>query len=387
MSMWKDSLVKSFEGIETPFYYYDMEVLNENLNRLRAASEKFNYKVHYAFKANTNTKIVSAIRDHGFGADCVSGNEVQYALDNGFSTKSITFAGVGKSDAEIALGIDANIFCFNVESIQELEVINEISKKKNKVTSVAIRINPNFSANTHEFITTGTEDNKFGVSHRDFEKLMEAYANLENVRIDGLHFHIGSQITDMEVFKGLTEKVNQIIEWFYSKGMKFGHLNLGGGLGVNYENPDEDSTTDFESYFQVFADYLQIDSDVEIHFELGRSLVADCGSLISRVLYIKPSENTNFAIIDAGMTELIRPALYRAQHKIENIVSKGVEINYDVVGPICESSDFFGKKLMMPETKRGDFIAVRSTGAYGEVMASRYNMRTPAKAYYSDELQ
>lgn len=378
--------IEKFRGIETPFYYYDLELLSKTLEVISNESSKRNYKIHYALKANSNDRILKLISAAGLGADCVSGNEIIKAENTGFNNAEIVFAGVGKSDKEIITALEYNISCFNIESKQELEVINSIADSMNKVAKIAIRINPNIDANTHRYITTGLEENKFGINTWDLPQLVKLISSQKNIKLIGLHFHIGSQITDLTVFKGLCTRINEIQKWFYEHNFYFKYLNVGGGMGINYENPDEELVPDFSSYFEVFEKFLDLRPELEVHFEIGRAIVGQCGSLISKVLYIKEGVNTNFAIIDAGMTEMIRPALYQSFHKIENLTSRGNEKRYDVVGPICESSDTFAKFILLPETKRGDLIAIRSTGAYGEVMSSRYNLRDKVKSYFSDLL-
>jgi diaminopimelate decarboxylase len=351
------------------------------------------YHIYYALKANPHPKILKLIKTANFGADCVSGNEVKRAVECGFKPNEIVFAGVGKNDKEINYALEKNIFCFNVESVQELQIINELAKTKNITAKVALRINPNVDADTHKYITTGLEENKFGINPIELDDVLNELINLSNIDLIGLHFHIGSQIQDLTPFKNLCLRVNEINNWFISKGYQLPHINLGGGLGINYQEPDTHAIVDFESFFNVFKQFLQLQPQQHIHFELGRCIVAQCGSLISRVLYIKNGINTNFAILDAGITELIRPALYHAYHKIENITANSLNSissqnsisknKYDVVGPICESSDYFGKAVSLPDTKRGDLIAIRSTGAYGEVMSSRYNLRDDVKSVFN----
>jgi len=377
---------KKFNSLETPFYYYDLELLKKTLGELTKESSKRNFKIHYALKANSNDRILKLINDAGLGADCVSGNEITKAIAIGFKNDEIVFAGVGKSDQEIKTALENNIFCFNVESMQELEIINSISKAANKVAPIAIRINPNIDANTHHYITTGLEENKFGINTWQLPEMLDKIPSLKNVKLIGLHFHIGSQITDLNVFKGLCIRINEIQKWFDEHNVQIKNINVGGGLGINYESPEVELIPDFNSYFNVFKKLLELRHEQEVHFEIGRAIVGQCGSLISRVLYVKEGINTNFAILDAGMTELIRPALYQAYHKIQNLSSTGNEKRYDVVGPICESSDTFAKFILLPETKRGDLITIRSTGAYGEVMASNYNLRDKIKSYFSDEI-
>lgn len=378
--------IEKFKALETPFYYYDMELLKETLEVIKAESGKYGYHVHYAVKANANPRILAAIAAQGLGADCVSGGEVQAALDAGFPADKVVFAGVGKADWEINLGLDRDIFCFNVESLAELEIINELAAAKGKVARVALRINPEVDAHTHAKITTGLKENKFGINLSLLGKVLDAMASMKSVRLIGIHTHIGSQITDMSAFRNLAIRMNEIQEELESRGVQVENLNFGGGLGIDYYHPNHLPIPAFDNYFAVFKKLLKLRPGQQVHFEPGRSVVAQCGSLISRVLYVKEGEVKKFAILDAGFTELIRPAMYDAYHRIENISSdEEVEV-YDVVGPICESSDVFGKGMELNRVHRGDFIALRSAGAYGEVMASQYNCRRLPKAYYSDQL-
>ena len=376
--------VDKLGAIQTPFYFYDLNVLRATLNEIN--QHKGSFKVHYAMKANVNTQVLATIKNAGLGADCVSGGEVQAALDAGIPASEVVFAGVGKADWEINLGLDNDIFCFNVESVPELEVIDELAAAKGKKARVALRINPNVSANTHHYITTGLNENKFGINLSELDKVTDLVKTLANVELVGIHFHIGSQITDMTPFQDLCVKVNEIQEHFESRGVALLHINVGGGLGINYEHPNHFPVPDFAAYFKIFREHLTLRPGQTLHFELGRAVVAQCGSLISKVLYVKEGTSKKFAILDAGFTELIRPALYQAYHRIENLSSDKAEETYDVVGPICESSDTFAKDYVMNATRRGDIIALRSAGAYGEIMASQYNLRKLPKAYTSDEL-
>jgi diaminopimelate decarboxylase len=385
--MFNKNKIEQFKQLTTPFYYYDLDLLKDTLDIIHAESSKYGYHVHYAVKANANPKIMKLIQSYGFGSDCVSGNEITRSLETGFSADKIVYAGVGKSDREIITALEAGIFCFNCESIPEIELINELAEQTNKVARIAIRINPNVNANTHHYITTGIEENKFGINRWEFDSVLETLEKSENIKLEGLHFHIGSQITDTEVFKGLCIRVNEIQQWFNDRQVFVDHLNVGGGFGIDYDRPDENPISDFVTYFGIFNRFLDLKPNQQLHFELGRSVVAQCGNLISKVLYIKNGAKTKFAILDAGMTELLRPALYQAYHKIENISSAEAEEVYDVVGPICESSDSFGKAVRLPATKRNDFIALRSAGAYGETMASRYNLRDIAPSIFSYDLK
>jgi diaminopimelate decarboxylase len=386
--MFPENTLNKFRGIPTPFYYYDLKLLEETLQEIRNESSRYNYQVHYALKANANPEILKLVEKYGLGADCVSGNEVKRALECGFDAGHIVFAGVGKNDAEITYALKQDIFCFNCESPEELEIIDGLAAKQGKVARIALRINPNVNANTHKYITTGLEENKFGINLWQLEDVMARLKTLTHIKLTGLHFHIGSQITDLSSFKSLCLRVNEIQAWFVSHHIAIENVNVGGGLGINYQEPDTHRIADFAAYFALFNEFLELRPGQKVHFELGRAVVGQCGSLISRVLYIKKGVNTNFAILDAGMTELIRPALYQSFHKIENLSklkdgkSGTADHRYDVVGPICESSDCFGKAVSLPETERGDLIALRSAGAYGEVMASTYNMRDLVKAVY-----
>ena len=377
--------IDKFRELRTPFYYYDTQVLHNTLDTIRREAGKYeNYVVHYAVKANANPQILSIVRESGLGADCVSGGEIKAAVRAGFPAGKIVFAGVGKSDWEIELGLDLDIFCFNVESIPELEVINELASRKGKVARVAFRINPNVGAHTHANITTGLAENKFGISMEDMIHVIELAQDMKYVQFVGLHFHIGSQIMDMGDFMALCNRVNQLQDLLDKHCIRIEHINVGGGLGVDYAHPDRQAIPDFRHYFETYANGLKLRAYQTLHFELGRAVVAQCGSLISKVLYVKQGTNKQFAILDAGMTDLIRPALYQASHKIENLTSEEPFETYDVVGPICESSDVFGKAIDLNRVRRGDLIALRSAGAYGEIMASRYNCRELPLAFTSD---
>ncbi|TKC10375.1 diaminopimelate decarboxylase [Pedobacter polaris] len=389
--MFSDKDIAHFSKLETPFYYYDLNLLESTLKACKKAADTYKFHVHYAMKANFNPIVLKKIEAIGFGADCVSGGEVKKAIDVGFKRKKVVFAGVGKSDKEINDALDNDIFCFNVESVQELSVINELAEKKQKKAKVAIRINPNVDAHTHANITTGLDENKFGVNSWDMPACAAVLNISPNLEFIGIHFHIGSQITNMDVYKNLCVRVNEFATWFEDHGFKVTVLNVGGGLGIDYHNPDQ-QIPNFETYFKIFADFLEVKPYQEVHFELGRALVGQSASLISRVLYVKNGKKKNFIILDAGMTELMRPALYQAYHKIENLSQSKIvnaeseSVRYDVVGPICESTDCFGKEVELQESFRNDLIAIRSTGAYGEVMASHYNLRETVQTVSSEDL-
>lgn len=379
--------VEKFNNIRTPFYYYDTELLQQTLDTINEEVGKHaGYKVHYAVKANVNPKVLQLIRYAGLGADCVSGGEIKAALDAGFPANEIVYAGVGKGDWEINLGLDADIFCFNVESVAELEIINELAAAKSKTAHVAFRVNPDVGAHTHANITTGLAENKFGIALDDLIPTIERAHKMANIEFIGLHFHIGSQILDMNDFKKLCKKINEIQAELDAKGISVANINVGGGLGIDYDNPEAAPIPDFKKYFDTYATNLVLREGQTLHFELGRAVVGQCGSLITRTLYVKQGTHKQFVIVDAGMTDLIRPALYQAHHKIENLSSREPLHTYDVVGPICESSDVFDKAIELPCCHRGDLIAIRSAGAYGEIMASQYNCRQLPKGYVTEDL-
>lgn len=379
--------IEKFGALQTPFYYYDATLLRNTLKTIQEEAGKYNkFCVHYAVKANANPKVLGIIRESGLGVDCVSGGEIKAAVKAGFPASKIVYAGVGKTDWEINLGLDYDIFCFNVESIPELEVINELAAAKNKIARVAFRINPDVGAHTHANITTGLAENKFGISMADMNRVIDLALEMKHVKFVGLHFHIGSQILDMGDFVALCNRINELQEQLYARQIIVEHINVGGGLGIDYAHPNRQPIPDFAGYFATYHKHLRLRPQQTLHFELGRSVVAQCGSLITRVTYVKQGTNKQFAIVDAGMSDLIRPALYQAYHKIENVSSEEPMETYDVVGPICESSDVFGKDIDMNRTKRGDFLAIRSAGAYGEIMASVYNCRELPKGFLSEEI-
>lgn len=376
--------IEKFRNIPTPFYYYDLDALHITLSSIKKESLNSGFKIHYAVKANSNPRILKIISSYGFGADCVSYNEIDAALKAGFDPSETVFAGVGKNDFEIRSALDAGIYCFNCESIPELEVINQFAGEKYKTARIALRINPLVEAYTHKYITTGIEDSKFGIHTWELDDVLKKLSEMKNVQLIGMHFHIGSQITKMSVFQSLCTHINELQDWFSSRNVDLQIVNVGGGLGIDYENPEKEPR--FAEYFNLLNEFIDLKHGQVLHLEPGRSIIGQCGSLITRVLYIKNGSNTLFVILDAGMTDLIRPALYQAHHKIENLTSKGNLYRYDVVGPICESSDTFARFIELPEARRGDIFAIRSAGAYGEVMASRYNLRDLPRAVFSDEI-
>lgn len=379
---------EKFREIETPFYYYDVDLLKKTLDEARGEAGKHgNFHVHYAVKANFNPKLLEIIKEAGMGADCVSGGEVRAAMNAGIEPGKIVFAGVGKTDKEIAFSLDAGIFCFNIESVPEVEAIERLAAERGVTARVAIRVNPNIGAHTHSNITTGLAENKFGINYEQLDEVIDIVEKMEHIKLIGLHFHIGSQILVMDDFIALCGRINELQELLLeTRGLTLPHINVGGGLGIRYDAPDKYNIPDFELYFSTYAKNLKLQPGQQVHFELGRSIVAQCGSLITRATYIKHGTCKQFIIVDAGMNDLVRPALYEAYHRIENLTSDKADGTYDVVGPICESSDVFCKDRRIPETERGDILAIRSAGAYGEAMAFGYNCRELPKAVLSTEL-
>ena len=384
--------IEKLESIATPFYYYDMDLFRRTIDLVAELADKYNIKIHYAVKANVERRLLEEISAKGFGADCVSGNEVLHANDCGFPADKIVFAGVGKSDKEIYNSLKLGIEAFNCESLQELYVINEMAHRHSIKARVSVRINPDIDAHTHRYVTTGLYENKFGISQHEFEKLIDILKKSENIQFYGLHFHIGSQITRVdEVFALECQRVNEIVAYFERQGLKVDNINLGGGLGVDYDDPDGNPIADFATWFKAITTNIIRREDQSVHVEPGRSIVAQCASLVSRVLFVKSGETKNFLIMDAGMNDLIRPALYGAYHKIENLSAAQRSFfptfqAYDIVGPVCESSDVWGAGRLLPLSVRGDLMAIRSTGAYGQVMASRYNMKNLAPSVFSDRM-
>ena len=384
--------IEKLDKIATPFYYYDMDLFRKTVDHVAELAEQHDIKVHYAIKANVERRLLEYISSKGFGADCVSGNEVLHAHSCGFPADKIVYAGVGKSDKEIYYALKLGIEAFNCESLQEIYVINEMAHVHGTKANVSVRINPDIDAHTHKYVTTGLYENKFGISQHEFDKLIEIINRSEHINFIGLHFHVGSQITRVEeVFSLECRRVNEIVAYFERNGLKINNINLGGGLGVDYDDPDESPIADFETWFRAISQNIVRREDQAVHVEPGRSLVAQCASLISRVLFVKSGETKNFLIMDAGMNDLIRPALYGAYHKIENLSASQrtfypTHQAYDIVGPVCESSDVWGAGRLLPLSVRGDLMAIRSTGAYGQVMASRYNMKDLAPSVFSDSL-
>lgn len=378
-------LKEQWADLTTPFYYYDLDLLRRTAEEAHYWSRLFGFQVHYAIKANMHPGVMKALRQVGFGADCVSGGEILHAIRHGFAPGKIVFAGVGKTDKEIRTAIEADIFCFNVESLQEIDVLAEIAGSYSRQVRVCLRVAPGVNAETHAYISTGENIHKFGIREDQLEKALDSISKAEYLDFYGLHVHIGSQIRNMKVFARLSQRVNQLQNHIEAVGFKAKHINLGGGLGVDYSSSVE-ILPDFEAYFSTLNTHLQRRKNQQVHVELGRSLTAGCGTLLTRVLYVKPSTERTYAIVDAGMSELLRPALYGSEHPVENLRTSGQLKKIWIGGPVCESSDILAKGVLLPEVKRGDILAFSWTGAYGQVMASRYNLRPKLHTLCSDEM-
>ncbi|MBQ4127663.1 MAG: diaminopimelate decarboxylase [Alistipes sp.] len=374
--------------LETPFYLYDINLLRQTLESVVYESNKYNYKVHYAIKANNDDYLLSIIREYGLGIDCASGNEVRKAIESGFAPETIVYAGVGKRDKEIRYAIEQGILAINCESIEELQVINQIAGEMGRRPSIGLRINPDIDPKTNRCIDTGQADSKFGISYEEIIENIDTIKALENIEIIGIHIHIGSQIRELHVFENMCNKANAIVEKLESLlGFQFRIVDVGGGLGINYDVPENEPIPNFASLFAIVHEYLNV-GEREVHFEFGRSIVGECGELIASVLFNKTTATgRRLLIIDASMTELIRPMLYGSYHNIENITSQEESFKkYTVVGTACESTDVFDENISLRKSKRGDLLAIKSAGAYGRSMASEYNMHELPRAVYSDQL-
>ena len=380
-------VVEKLRNYETPFYFYDMELLRQTLDSVVWAASKYNFKMHYAIKANYDPRILQVIREYGLGIDCASGNEVRCAIEAGFDPKSIVYAGVGKRDKELRYAIEQGIFSINCESLQELEVIDGIAAGMGKVVDCGLRVNPDIDPKTNHCIDTGQADSKFGISYEKVLEQAEWIQSLKHVNIKGMHLHIGSQIRELHVFQYLCDKVNVITENLVKKGFKLDFVDVGGGLGINYDMPENEPVPNFASVFAIINGNLRVGGR-EIHFEFGRSIVGECGELITSVLYRKDTATgRRLVIVDASMTELIRPMLYGSYHDIENLTSTAEKREkYAIVGTACESTDVFNESVTLPKTVRGDILTIKSAGAYGMSMASRYNQHDLPGAVYSDDL-
>jgi len=369
------------EKFDTPLFCYSVSQIEHNYVELQKAFKKVKPLICYALKANFNSNIIKILSNLGCGIDVVSNGELQKSLKNGVDNQKIVFSGVGKTNKEIEIAIKKNIKQINVESIEELEEIAIICKRLNKTINICLRVNPNEDAKTHEKISTGRSEDKFGILDKNVYEIFKKYKRNKFIKIMGLSIHIGSQIVLLEPFYEAFKKIKLQILKLKKEGFDISSLDLGGGVGIKYN--DKNKILDIKSYAQVI-DELFSDLDIEIIIEPGRYLVGSSGIILSRVIRTKSGKNKDFAIIDAGMDNLIRPALYGAEHKIIPVKKKG-EKNlkiYDIVGPICETSDVFIKKMKIHRLNSDDLVVICSTGAYSSCMASNYNLREPAKEVF-----
>ena len=367
------NILELVKKIETPAYIYSKRKIIENVKTLKSGLKKVDSVICFSVKANSNLNLLKVLVSEGLGMDIVSGGELRKALLAGCNSKKIVFSGVGKSPVDIEYAIHEDILLFNVESESELFVINEISKKLGKITSIAVRVNPDVSPNTHPYISTGLKENKFGISINDSLNLHKKIKNFKNIRVIGVDFHIGSQITEVKPYIDSLVKIENYIEELRKYDIKLEFLDIGGGFGLM----DNSDSFNLGVMLNEIANKLK-SFNLKIIVEPGRSIIGNTSFLISKVLYIKKNESKNFAICDAGMNDLLRPALYKSYHEIVNLSnfqSSDKNLNvFDIVGPVCESSDcFFPKKTI--DLSENDYIAIMNTGAYGYSMASNYNSR------------
>ena len=356
---------------QTPFYLYSKNKIIDNLNDYQKSLSGLDHLICYSVKANSSLSILSILAKKGCGFDIVSGGELDKSIKAGGSASNIVFSGVGKTDDEIFLGIKNNILCFNVESESELLKINSIASDVGKKANIAIRVNPEISAKTHPYIATGMSDNKFGLSHGEAIQLYTAAAKLEHIKIKGIDFHIGSQITETAPFQDSLDVVSGIVAELRKKNIELEHIDIGGGLGIRYNDERPPTKTEFINSIKKNLQSLGL----KVILEPGRSIVGDSGIILSKILYIKKTPSKNFLIVDLGMNDFIRPPLYSAFHPIREVFKENkVKETYDVVGPVCESADFVGKNRNL-SVKEGDFLVIENAGAYGFVLSSNYNSR------------
>ena len=361
------------EEFGTPLYIYSRATLERHWHAFDSALGKHPHLICYAVKANSNIGILNVMAKLGSGFDIVSQGELERVLAAGGEASKVVFSGVAKSRAEIMRALEVGIRCFNVESVAELHHINQIAGEMGKVAPISLRVNPDVDAHTHPYISTGLKENKFGVSVDEAREVYKLAATLPHVKITGMDCHIGSQLTELQPFLDATDRLIRLMEQLKEDGITLKHLDLGGGLGVTYTNETPPHPSD---YATALLNKLKNHEDLEIILEPGRAITANAGILVAKVQYLKSNESRNFAITDTGMNDMIRPALYEAYMNIIEIdLTLGREkAIYDVVGPVCETSDFLGKQRELAIAE-GDYIAQRSAGAYGASMSSNYNSR------------
>ena len=358
----------------TPCYVYSKKVITDAYQAFDSAFADKDHLICYAVKANANIAILNLLARLGSGFDIVSGGELQRVLKAGGDPHKIVFSGVGKNSDEMRLALNTNILCFNVESEAELIALNQIAGEMNQIAAVSLRVNPDVDAKTHPYISTGLKENKFGIPIDDAERIYTTSQSLKHIRFTGLDCHIGSQLTELEPFAQACDRIICLVKRIQSKGIEIEHLDLGGGLGIRYQGEEPPSIQEYVE--SLCANTGQL--NVRILIEPGRSLIGNAGLLLTRVEYLKQTPDKNFAIVDAAMNDLMRPALYDAYHEILPVIKRNTDVTtYQVVGPICETGDFLGHDRKL-NAMSGDFLAVMSTGAYGMSMSSNYNTRPRA---------
>lgn len=361
--------------VGTPFYIYSKKAILDQIYQYKDAFKDYPTLICFALKANSNLSLLKIFEENGLGADIVSGGELYKAKKAGFPSNKIVYAGVGKTDPEIVYAINENILSFNVESVMELEVINEIAGKQNKKANVSIRINPDVDPKTHPYISTGLKKSKFGI---DIDQALDVYkkaVKMENLNVVGIHCHIGSQIMDVSVYKEAVEKTVELVFSLKKEGINLEFIDIGGGLGVKYY-PEDNPPTPYDLANTVLPIVRQ--TGLKLIVEPGRSLIAQAGALITKVIFVKDKKDKHFVIVDSGMNDLIRPSIYNSYHHIITVEEKTEKMVADIVGPICETGDFFGLDREIGKVNRGDLIAILTAGAYGSSMASNYNVRPKA---------
>ena len=363
------------ENVKTPFYIYSKKAIEDRINEYKTAFKEYPTLICYATKANPNLSLLYLINRYGLGADIVSGGELFKARLSGFPSNKIVYAGVGKTDEEIRYAIKEGILSFNVESEQEIEILDQIGESLNKRANISIRVNPDVNPNTHPYISTGLNDSKFGIDIKDALDVYKIAVKKKNINVVGIHCHIGSQIVDVSPYKEAIQKVVELVFKLKKEGIELKHIDIGGGLGIRYK--PEDQTPDVKDLANTIIPIVK-ETGLKIILEPGRSLVGEAGALITQVIFTKTKQNKNFIIVDSGMNDLVRPAIYEAYHHILSVERKNSKIRADIVGPICETGDFFAKGRIIDKVERGDYLAVMSVGAYGLSMASNYNVRPKA---------
>lgn len=357
--------------IKTPFYLYSKKTILRHFFQIKDAFKEIQPLICFSIKSNANPKVLKTLKKAGSGFDIVSGGELKKALKAGVSGQKIVFAGIGKTSEEIKKAIKSNIFMFNCESSNEILLINKIAEQLKKKITIAIRINPDIIPQTHKYITTGKKETKFGISIYEIKNVLKILKQCSNISLKGIHFHIGSQITEVSPYIKAIKKILNLIKEIQKHHFVIEYLNIGGGLGIIYKNEKPQTPDEFAR--KIIP--LIKNKNLKLILEPGRYIVGNAGVLITKVIYIKKSLNKTFVIVDAGMNTLIRPSLYEAYHEIIPLKQTKHKFKVDVVGPICETGDFFAKNRLIGKVCENNYLAIKSAGAYGRVMASTYNAR------------